>query len=251
MSTRTEHHVRSRPDAAARGRASGLLWPGTAHSLHPAASVAVAGILLALIGGLLLRGSTAEFGAVLTLNGIRIPGADGLSETVGTGLGPASAIGIGVTFAVFVSTWSRSVATAVAAALAVGLSWGGVGVLKLIVARPRPDWQSLPQHLGVAETDPSYPSAHVAFIGALSTACVLLAWRTRARWWVLAAGAAATVTVALARLHAGVHYPSDVVAGALCGACGVILAFVLVDLVDARTGLSARVDDLLPLARRA
>jgi undecaprenyl-diphosphatase len=211
----------------------------------------VAGILLALICGLLLRGSTAEFGAVLALNGLRVPGADGLAEAVGTGLGPASAIGIGVALAVFVSAWSRSVATGLTAALAVGLSWGGVGVLKLIVARPRPDWPALAHPLGVAETDPSYPSGHVAFIAALATACVLLAWRTRARWWILAAGAAATAAVAFARLHAGVHYPTDVVAGALCGACGVVLAFVLIDIVDEHTGLAARVDDLLPLARRA
>ncbi|MDR2999573.1 MAG: hypothetical protein LBU78_15765, partial [Microbacterium sp.] len=89
MSTRTEHPVRSRPDAAARGRAPGLLWPGSPRSLRRAASVAVAGILLTLIGGLLLRGSTAEFGTVLALNALRVPGADGLAEAVGTGLGPA------------------------------------------------------------------------------------------------------------------------------------------------------------------
>jgi membrane-associated phospholipid phosphatase len=81
--------------------------------------------------------------------------------------------------------------------------------LKLLVRRPRPQLPDLPPLTGTP-TQLSFPSAHAAtsFAGA---------WRYSRMGVpaVLLYGLAGKL--ALSRLYLGVHYPSDVVAGALLG----------------------------------
>ena len=86
--------------------------------------------------------------------------------------------------------------------------------LKHLVARPRP-WLSLPLVPLVAERDPnSFPSGHTcaAFAAGLCWARAL-PWR-----WGRAAAVIGAVCMGLSRLYVGVHYPTDVLAGALIGA---------------------------------
>lgn len=82
-------------------------------------------------------------------------------------------------------------------------------VLKLIVRRRRPVLEGLPP-LALTPTRLSFPSAHTAtaFAGALAYSRLGLARR------VLYALAGAT---AVSRPYLGLHYPSDVVAGAALG----------------------------------
>ena len=75
---------------------------------------------------------------------------------------------------------------------------------KLVVRRPRPDLADLPP-LMATHTKLSFPSSHaVTSFAAARAFGVPLLW-------------AAAVPMALSRLYLGVHYPSDVAAGAALG----------------------------------
>jgi membrane-associated phospholipid phosphatase len=89
--------------------------------------------------------------------------------------------------------------------IAIGLNF----VVKAIVRRPRPELAGLPP-LGGAPSSLSFPSAHATSSFAVATAM------TR----VEPLGALAFVlafALALGRPYLGMHYPSDVLAGALLG----------------------------------
>ncbi|MCS7065173.1 MAG: phosphatase PAP2 family protein, partial [Fimbriimonadales bacterium] len=109
------------------------------------------------------------------------------------------------------------------------VAWLGSGatvqLLKHLVPRPRPS--NLPDVL-VAPDERifarSFPSGHTATAFALACWLWLMVRGTRYRWlgwlgWLLAA------LVGLSRIYRGVHYPSDVIAGALIGILWGLIAF--------------------------
>ena len=65
---------------------------------------------------------------------------------------------------------------------------------------------------------------------------VLLAWPTRARWWVIAAMAVFVPMVGLSRVYLGVHYPSDIIAGWMAASIWVVASWLLL----MRGGAAAR-----------
>ncbi len=89
--------------------------------------------------------------------------------------------------------------------------------IKVLVDRPRPVW---PDPITVL-SDPSFPSGHATAAWVLAAAVVLLCWdqeiprRWRRPLMVAAIGGA--VVVSADRVFLGVHFPSDVVGGALLG----------------------------------
>lgn len=100
------------------------------------------------------------------------------------------------------------------AALALG---GGLllnKALKLAFARPRPvlDWPA-----AEIQTTFSFPSGHAMATATLATVLTALAWRSRWRWPVALAAWGFALLVAASRVLLGVHFPSDVVAGAAIG----------------------------------
>jgi undecaprenyl-diphosphatase len=106
-----------------------------------------------------------------------------------------------------------------AAALAVALANICIKLLNLVYYRDRP-FKSLPAELLFYEpTDSSFPSNAVAVGAAIATAVWLRERRFGSLFWALA------LLLAPARLGAGVHYPSDILGGALFG----ILAAVVAD----------------------
>jgi undecaprenyl-diphosphatase len=85
---------------------------------------------------------------------------------------------------------------------------------KRSVRRPRPLLDSVPlvRQLKRQPLTTSFPSGHAASAAAFATGAAL----ESGRWGAVVAPLAAAV--ALSRVYTGVHYPSDVVAGAALGA---------------------------------
>lgn len=113
----------------------------------------------------------------------------------------------------------RSLVTASVLALAAaGISLAVAVVLSHIVDRPRP-FVTLPQiHPFLAHAaDPGFPSDHAT--AAFAIAAVLLL--RFGRWGVPALLAA--LALAVSRVLVGVHYPADVLAGALLGSAAALL----------------------------
>lgn len=73
------------------------------------------------------------------------------------------------------------------------------------------------------ESSPSFPSTHTASAFALATSLSI----TYPKWYVIAPSAVWACSVGFARMNQGVHYPSDVVTGAVVGAgCAVANVYV-------------------------
>lgn len=79
-------------------------------------------------------------------------------------------------------------------------------VMKALFARPRPTlWTpALPAN------DSSFPSGHTMFATALAATVVVIRWR----WVTLALGTSYAVAMMPRAYTSGVHYPTDVLAGA-------------------------------------
>ncbi len=100
--------------------------------------------------------------------------------------------------------------------VAIGLNY----VVKLVVKRPRPVLEGLPP-LGGAPSSLSFPSAHATSSFAVATAMTRVE-PLGALAFVLA------LALSLGRPYLGMHYPSDVLAGALLGvALGLIVPLSL------------------------
>ncbi len=102
-------------------------------------------------------------------------------------------------------------------ALFAACTMGGTTLLnvgaKLFFGRERPKlWTSI-----APEQTFSFPSGHAMGSMALVATLAVLAWPTRARWFVVAGGLVFAVLVGASRVYLGVHYPSDIAAG-WCGA---------------------------------
>lgn len=224
-------------------------WPSSPGTL--ALVVSLVGVAAILLWGLWIRADTNELGFVVWLNSLHSPVLDALGRFAAVIVGPALAVVWGLVFAGIVAWRSRSVAIGLGAGLAVGLSWASSAVIKLLVDRPRPDWNAIGHHVGVMEVDPSFPSGHVTFIASLTVVTCLLLWRTRFRWWAIVLGALATLLIAVSRMYVGAHYLSDVIAAALYGLFGGILAYALVGWLLSLGQLQQRIDRHVPLTRRA
>lgn len=96
--------------------------------------------------------------------------------------------------------------------------------LKYIVGRDRP-YVAYPDLISPHsyEDSPSFPSGHTASAFALATSlCVRYP-----KWYVIAPSAAYAVSVGMSRMYEGVHYPTDVMAGAAIGAGSAVASIYL------------------------
>ena len=145
-----------------------------------------------------------------------------------------------------VSRWRLA---SVSALVAAGIALVANQAIAHVWDRPRPfATHPLATHLFAApSTDPSFPSDHAAAAFAIAVAILAV---SRA---VGAGFVAAATLIALSRVAVGLHYPSDVLAGAVVGAAAALfvthLGMRAVDLA-VRLG-SAVTDPLLLRIRRA
>jgi undecaprenyl-diphosphatase len=96
--------------------------------------------------------------------------------------------------------------------------WALYGVVKWIVQRPRP--RVIPRIPGAGAGWYSFPSGHATMAPLVFGLGVLIwsaPWPRRIRVGLLLLAAVCSLLVAFSRVYAGVHWPSDVLAGLLLG----------------------------------
>lgn len=152
-------------------------------------------------------------GAVLLMiQGIRIAVLDPL-VTGYTSLGNGGLLWIALSLAMLCWKPTRKAGAMALTAMLLGLLCTNV-VLKHLVARPRPWLDVVGLVPLVNEPDPnSFPSGHTCAAFAAGMVWV----RTLPKKWMRVLAAVMAVCMGLSRLYVGVHYPSDVIAGALVG----------------------------------
>lgn len=141
--------------------------------------------------------------------------------------------------------WGRGDTDTLAVGLAAGAGAVGSAVatlaVKSVVTEERP-CSALPGVHALSPCPPlgdwSFPSNHAGISAALATAVVLTALAV-GRVWLAVVAVVTAVIVAVSRVVSGVHYPHDVAAGLVFGAC-IALAFA-VALTPATTILVRRV----------
>ena len=135
-------------------------------------------------------------------------------------LGEGGAVWIAVGLALLLSKKYRRYGICLLGALVAGLLICNIG-LKNLVARPRPCWLETIDLLVKNPKDYSFPSGHTW--SAVTGVWVATAANRKFGWVAIPLAAA----LAFSRLYLYVHFPSDILMGALIGAALGILAVVL------------------------
>ena len=161
--------------------------------------------------------------------------------------------GVYVIFLVAVPLWWRGLRTAtfdvlLILAITIVVSEG----IKYLVDRPRPcdalaNVNTLAGYRCSAEFDPAFPSGHA------SRAFAVAAFLTiRFRWRLAIPAGAFAVLAGISRVYLGLHWPSDVLGGAVVGIGFAVLIEILSRRVGAYQRVRARIVEAIPhLPRRS
>jgi undecaprenyl-diphosphatase len=112
----------------------------------------------------------------------------------------------------------------------IGVTWSVTNLTKIAFRRPRPsayqearrrDAAGLPPDAGTTNSALSFFSGHASIVASVSATATYLAFSrspgTPRAWLTLGLGGLATTLVAYARVRAGEHFPTDVIAGSMAG----------------------------------
>lgn len=137
-------------------------------------------------------------------------------------------LAVGVPVAMALAAWANDDRQLLEDAVYVGTSVAGTFIvtygMKYLLDRRRP-YERYPGrvHPYSMEHSPSFPSGHTATAFALATSLSI----KYPKWYVIAPSALWACSVGLSRMNEGVHYPSDVLAGAAIGAgCAVANIYI-------------------------
>lgn len=137
-------------------------------------------------------------------------------------------VAVGVPVAMVVAAWIKHDKALLKDAVYVGTTVSGAFVvtygMKYLVTRERP-YDRYPDriHPYSYESSPSFPSGHTATAFALATSLSM----KYPKWYVIAPSALWACSVGVSRMNEGVHYPSDVLAGAVIGVgCAVVNIYI-------------------------
>jgi len=166
---------------------------------------------------------------------VRVPFLDPLVEAF-TSLGNTGVMWIVLSLGMLCWKPTRRAGGIALLAMALGMLCTNV-VLKQLVLRPRPyvTMEGLIPLLTSADPN-SFPSGHTCAAFAAG-----VAWARALPWrWARTAAVIQAVCMGLSRLYVGVHYPSDVIAGALVGLICGWAAWKLLQLWEERRGSRLR-----------
>ncbi len=197
----------------------------------PGAAWLLAGLVLAAVGGRDAHAQTADtlstdarlFYAVYRLDG----------PVLGTYLHAVDATAYPVFFGAPAAAWAGAALfrddgdyeDAYRLTVTWGLASAAAVGLKRLFRRPRP-YAALPgvTPRGRPPSDPfSFPSGHATLAFAMAASWSL----SHPKWYVVAPAAVWAGSVALSRMWLGVHYPGDVLAGALLGTGAAVLVHLV------------------------
>lgn len=130
-----------------------------------------------------------------------------------------------------VSEDNRDYRNAYLLTLSEGATVGTVILLKNIVKRTRPfrklsDIESRSRSSRTSRLDPyAFPSGHAAISFSIATSLAM----GQSKWYVVAPAYLLASSISLSRIWHGMHFPSDIIAGAVIGSGTTILVWVMKD----------------------
>ena len=155
-----------------------------------------------------------DVGVLMAVQDLRCSALDPLVQSY-TSLGNYGALWLVLSGCLLCVERTRLAGVLAIAAMLLGLIWTNL-ILKPLVTRPRP-WLHVEGLIPlIEEWDPnSFPSGHTC----AAFASAMMFWRAMPEtWtWVKILTVSMAVLMGLSRLYVGVHYPSDILAGALVG----------------------------------
>ena len=218
-----------------------------------AAAMRVAGLLTALTG---LTLEVHSHGWVTSLDTATTPwfvahrsAGFNVAALVITDLGsPVATAAAGVICGALLCWRARSVIPGVAVVGTVAAATLASTLLKTIVGRLRP-----PAELQlVLETDHSFPSGHVtgtaALLGMIAV-CVGMGRSRTVRAWLAGLVITGVLVIAVTRLYLGVHWLTDVIAGAILAAVFVTVGAATFATLNARSGQHGTAPPVTALAK--